>query len=45
MKLHLLSVMFLLIEQYPREAEENKFTSQAIQIVIAQGTRDTSLAV
>lgn len=46
LKIHVLSVMFLLIEQYPKEAEENKFTSQAIHSVISQSsTRDTSVSV
>lgn len=46
MRLHILSVMFLLIEQYPKESEDNKFTGQAITLVLSQAsTRDTSLAV
>lgn len=45
-KLHALSVMFQLIEQFPREAEEQNFSSQALQTVISQAvTRDTSVAV
>jgi hypothetical protein len=46
MRIHALSVMFCLIEEYPKEAEEQGFTNQAIQLAFSQAvTRDNSISV
>lgn len=33
MKLHLLSITFFIIEQYPKESEENSFINQSLQVI------------
>jgi hypothetical protein len=46
LKMQLLAVAFSVIEQYPKEAEDQNFTQQVIQTIVTQlSTKDAPIAV